>query len=216
MKIEAIHWIHWKIGFSPKEMEELESGDWEIGPSLDGLRSINLFTAGHELGSTGDEGLFPEIKYFRVETAGGKFAAHAFKSGKSAALAWESWKHLLGIIQKAIVDGGHAKHFGFAGDDPYLLSALVFRMGWAGDVISLPGYKLEEGDISLSASKFKSKLAKYPENIIVVRRETFRGEADITLAGLNGQKGYLCFPDDYEGFWEDLRLEATRVYYRAR
>lgn len=216
MKIEAIHRIHWKIGLSPKEMEELESGDWEIGQSLDGFRAIDLYTAGHELGSTGNEGLFPEIKYFRVETARGKFAAHAFKSGKSAALAWGSWKHLLGIIQKVIVDVGQAKHFGSAGDDPYLLSALVFRMGWAGDVISLPGYKLEEGDISLSASKFKSKLAKYPENIIVVRRETFRGEADITFAGLKGQKGRLYFPDDYEGFGEDIRLETTSVYYRAR
>lgn len=216
MKIEAIHRIHWKIGLSPNEMEELESGGWEIGPSLDGFREISLYTAGNELGSTGDEGLFPEIKYFRVETVRGKYVAHAFKSGKSAALAWESWKHLLGIIQKVIVDGGQAKHFGSAGDDRYLLSALVFRMGWAGDVISLPGYKLEVGDISLSASKFKSKLAKYPENIIIVHSETFRGEADITLAGLKGQKGCLYFPDDFEGFWEDMRLETTCVYYRAR
>ena len=213
MKIEAIHRIHWKIGLSPME---LESAGWEIGTGLDGFREISLYTAGNELGSTGDEELFPEIKFFRVETARGKFAAHAFKSGKSAALAWESWKHLLGIIQKTIVVGGHAKHFGAVGDDPYLLSALVFGMGWTWDAFRLPGYKLEEGDISLNASKFKGKLAKYPENIIVVHRETYRGEADITLAGLKGQKGRLYYPDDFEGFWEDMRLETTRVYYRAR
>jgi hypothetical protein len=200
MKIEAVHCFNWKIGFTPKE---LESAGWEIGPCLEGFGAIFLYTAGNDLGSTGNEGLFPEIKYFSVETAGGKFSAHVYKS----------WEHLLGIIQKMIVDGGHAKRFGTVGDDPYLLSALVFRMGWTGDVFLLPGYKLNEGDISLNATKFKSKLAKYPENIIVVHRETWRGVTDVTLADLKGQKGIPYPPEDFE---LDDRLEATRVYYRAR
>ena len=202
MKIDAIHCLRWKIGLPSKE---LENAGWEIGANLPGCKEILIFTAEGEFGHMGKEGLFPEIKYFSIGTASGKITAHTYKD----------WEHLLSIIQKVIADCGHAKPFGAIGDDPYLLSALIFQMGWASsgdDVFLLPGYELAESDLWLDASKIKNKLAKHPDNTLVVHRETWRGEADIALADIRGMKGIASLGE----FEPDDRVETVRVCYRNR
>lgn len=198
MKIEAIHCLYWKIGIP---IRELKRYGWEIGPGLEGYRAVYVYTAGNEFGSTGDQAQFPEIKYFGVRTAKGKIAAHAYKN----------WEHLLGILQRVLDDCGHAKHFGEAYDNDHsLLSALVFGMGWAEDVFLMPGYRYEESDMWLDASKIKSKLARHPKKVIVVRRETWRGNENISLTSLKRYKDIPYIPKEFE---PDDRLEFTRVYY---